>query len=81
MRIEISKSHSNVLLVSLKDNGVGVPSEISNPESIFEKGITTTSGSGLGLYNVRQLLQNINGTIELAESSFDGTTFEIKVYS
>ncbi|WP_426247252.1 ATP-binding protein [Pseudomonas sp. TWR3-1-1] len=81
MRIEISKSHSNVLLVSLTDNGVGVPNEISNSESIFEKGITTTSGSGLGLYNVRQLLQNINGTIELAESSFDGTTFEIKVYS
>ncbi|ODB34895.1 hypothetical protein A9L43_26120 [Pseudomonas mosselii] len=78
--IAIKKPQTNVLSITLKDNGTGVPAELPNSESIFEKGITTTSGSGLGLYNVRQLLQNINGTIELVETSYQGTTFEIKVY-
>lgn len=81
IEVTISKPQSNILAVVLKDNGVGLSSDISNPESIFEKGITTTSGSGLGLYNVRQLLQNINGTIELVESSYNGTTFEIRIYN
>ena len=79
--VEISKPQSNVLSITLKDNGIGISRDIPNQESIFEKGITTTSGSGLGLYNVRQLLQNINGTIDLVETSYNGTTFEIKVYN
>lgn len=81
VEITISKPHSNVLSILIKDDGNGVPAEIPDKESIFEKGITTTSGSGLGLYNVRQLLQNINGSIELLDTGFDGTTFEIRVYS
>ncbi|WP_210015246.1 ATP-binding protein [Pseudomonas palmensis] len=79
--IYIDKTQSNVLTVILKDDGIGISGEIINKESIFEKGVTTTSGSGLGLYNVRQLLQKINGTISLTSSSFTGTTFEIKVYN
>lgn len=79
--IEISKLQSNALRVFIKDDGVGLSDDIENSESIFEKGVTTTSGSGLGLYNVRQLLQNINGSIELVESGYSGTIFEIKVYN
>ncbi|NMY27858.1 ATP-binding protein [Pseudomonas sp. WS 5021] len=80
MAVTISKPQANVLSVVLKDNGVGLSSDVER-SSIFSKGVTTTSGSGLGLYNVRQLLQNINGTIELIETSFNGTTFEIRIYN
>lgn len=81
INVTISKPQTNVLSIILKDNGSGVPRDIPNRESIFEKGVTTTSGSGLGLYNVRQLLQNINGNINLIDTSYNGTTFEIKVYN
>lgn len=81
INIEISKPKPNILAITLKDNGTGLSADIFKPETIFDKGVTTTSGSGLGLYNVRQLLQNINGTIELIESGFDGTTFEIRIYN
>lgn len=81
IEVKISKLQSNVLSVLLKDNGSGISRDVLNHESIFEKGITTTSGSGLGLYNVRQLLQNINGTISLVETGYNGTIFEIKVYN
>lgn len=77
----ITKPHANVLSILISDDGHGISDEVDNKESIFEKGVTTTSGSGLGLYNVRQLLQNINGSVELVSSNHAGTTFEIKVYS
>ncbi|MFA1027820.1 ATP-binding protein [Pseudomonas syringae] len=79
--IDISKLQNNALRILVSDDGVGLSDEIDDSDSIFEKGITTTSGSGLGLYNVRQLLQNVNGAIELIDSDYSGTTFEIKVYS
>ncbi|PHN76467.1 ATP-binding protein [Pseudomonas syringae] len=81
VNIDISKLQTNALRILVSDDGVGLSDEIDDSDSIFEKGITTTSGSGLGLYNVRQLLQNVNGAIELIDSDYSGTTFEIKVYS
>ncbi|QVI84595.1 ATP-binding protein [Pseudomonas viridiflava] len=81
VEIEISKLQANAIRILVRDDGVGLSDEIDESETIFEKGVTTTSGSGLGLYNVRQLLQNVNGAIELIESDYSGTTFEIKVYS
>ncbi|RMQ26517.1 hypothetical protein ALQ07_102723 [Pseudomonas syringae pv. actinidiae] len=81
VNIDISKLQNNALRILVSDDGVGLSDEIDDSDSIFEKGITTTSGSGLGLYNVRQLLQNVNGAIELIDSDYSGTTFEIKVYS
>lgn len=78
--IKITKLQGNAISICLSDDGIGLSSDIFPPESIFEKGVTTTHGSGLGLYNVQQLLQNINGTISLIGSSHEGTVFEIKVY-
>jgi signal transduction histidine kinase len=79
--VNITKLQSNALRVLISDDGIGLSEDIDEPESIFQKGVTTTSGSGLGLYNVRQLLQNINGAIELVKSDHSGTTFEIRVYN
>jgi signal transduction histidine kinase len=70
--------HSIRILV--KDNGGGVPSEIHPQERIFEKGITTTSGSGLGLYHVRQLLESMQGNISLHSTDEYGSEFIIRIY-
>lgn len=54
------------LILDFSDNGNGLSSKISNPQTIFEMGITTTSGSGLGLYNAAQFVQKeLHGTIEV----------------
>lgn len=71
-------AHSIRILV--KDNGGGVPSEIHPQERIFEKGITTTSGSGLGLYHVRQLLESMQGNISLHGTDEYGSEFIIRIY-
>jgi C4-dicarboxylate-specific signal transduction histidine kinase len=43
-------------------------------------GYTTTGGSGLGLYHIRQVLGDMGGSIELAENdSGGGASFLIKL--
>lgn len=57
--------NDNDLEIVYKDDGDGLDKEIIDPETIFEKGITTTRGSGLGLYHVKRIVTEQNGTIEL----------------
>jgi signal transduction histidine kinase len=77
---ELFKTDSNVLNILVKDDGFGLDPSIIMPDSIFEKGVTTTHGSGLGLYHVRQLLEGMTSSILLKESNPKGTIFELKVY-
>ena len=45
------------------DDGNGLDASIKDIPSIFEKGITTTPGSGLGLYHSKQLISEMGGSI------------------
>lgn len=69
------------LMIRATDNGRGFTAG-TNKTQIFEMGYTTTLGSGLGLYHVRQVLGEMGGSIEL-EDIKDGkkTTFVIKIIS
>lgn len=68
----------HVCIIEISDNGGG----IENIEKIFEPYYTTKgvgSGLGLGLYQVRVLLENyFNGTIE-ASNTVLGAKFKIKI--
>lgn len=60
------KIKDSILYITIYDDGTGLSPAIQNPDSIFEKGITTTSGSGLGLYNVHHLItKEMGGEIAL----------------
>ena len=50
-----------------------------NFDKIFNFGFTTTSGSGIGLYHVLQIVEKMNGTIEVNDSLEKGSEFIIKV--
>lgn len=65
------------LEIIFSDSGKGVDSEIQ--EQMFDLGITTTSGSGIGLYTVRDLLNKLNGNIEFLGNNLvlSGATFGI----
>lgn len=59
-----------ILYITIYDDGPGLSSAIQNPDSIFEKGVTTTSGSGLGLYNVHHLItKEMGGEIVIIQDS------------
>ena len=67
------------LLIRVTDNGRGLAPG-TNKTRIFEMGYTTTNGSGLGLYHVRQVLGEIGGSIELEETEGKkGMTFVITI--
>ena len=58
------------------DNGSGIPSEIK--DKIFEPRFTTkTSGMGLGLGIVKNIIESHNGSIDYISKIDKGTTFTI----
>lgn len=76
--IDMTHNAKGQLTILFSDNGIGFKNYFSNVENIFEKGITTTKGSGLGLYHVRQVLNEMNGTIDIDLPS-ENTTFIIRI--
>ena len=75
---ELSSLDKTGLSIRVSDNGRGLK-QGTNKVRIFEMGYTTTQGSGLGLYHVRQVLGEMAGTIELDESASKGLAFLIKI--
>lgn len=66
------------LIVEYIDDGNGLHSSIINPSDIFEIGITTTSGSGLGLHHIKESLQRMkNSTIKVVKMD-NGIKFIIR---
>ena len=64
-------------IVSIKDTGKGIPKE--NYDKIFVPNFTTkTSGSGLGLAMVKNIIENHKGQIWFESQVDKGTTFYMK---
>lgn len=52
--------------IKVVDDGVGIDERRVDASKIFERGYTgSTNGTGLGLYSVRQILEEMKGSIEL----------------
>lgn len=79
VRFELAPFGKDGLLLRATDNGRGIKPGTDRAR-IFEMGYTSTQGSGLGLYHVRQVLGEMGGTIELEDSgSGKGASFLVKL--
>lgn len=67
------------VVVSIADNGPGLPEDLA--QDIFEPFYTTKeSGTGLGLFSCRRIVQNDhNGGIEFESVPGEGTTFFVRL--
>jgi signal transduction histidine kinase len=79
VKIEI---HNNIVSTSItvEDNGIGI--EENHSEKIFEMFYRATrhsTGSGLGLYIVKETLDKIGGTIYVESEHGIGTKFTVKI--
>lgn len=74
--VSVTQSESQVC-IAVKDNGIGIPEE--NKPKVFEPKFTTkSSGMGLGLAMVKNIVETFNGTITFESQQHIGTTFMIK---
>ena len=76
IHIQLSKKES-FYLVAVKDNGSGMTDEVK--EKVFQPNFTTKStGAGLGLAMVKQIVDSHQGKISFVSSHREGTTFFIE---
>lgn len=73
--VDVSEKDNNVIL-AIKDNGVGISEE--NRNKVFEPKFTTkSSGMGLGLAMVKNIVNTYNGSITFTSDKNNGTTFTV----
>jgi signal transduction histidine kinase len=72
------KLENNDLELVYVDDGKGLNKSIIDINSIFEMGITTTKGSGLGLYHVKEILKEMNNSLVNAYHQDIGIKFIIR---
>lgn len=82
-RVEISvKEDKDTLSISITDTGIGIePTEISNIFNAYYRGASVTKipGEGIGLYVVKENLNQLNATIDVQSTIGKGSTFTIKL--
>ena len=77
---DITAPDKKSLEINVADNGTGFSGVTEEDLArIFELGFSRTSGSGLGLYHVRQALGEMDGSISVVDSYKNGAKFNIKV--
>lgn len=69
-------SLDGMVKITVKDNGIGISED--NKSKVFEPKFTTkTSGMGLGLAMVKNIVETYNGTINFISEKGKGTTFTV----
>jgi len=67
---------NHIIWVRIKDNGMGIPEEMQN--KMFHPNFTTkSSGMGIGLSIVHNIIESAGGTINFKTRQGEGTTFII----
>ena len=67
-------------IVQIQDNGSGIPAE--RPTKIFDmfyRATEDSQGSGLGLYIAKEAVEKMKGSIAVASTYGQGTTFTITI--
>ncbi len=75
--IELTDDSKNVIII-VSDNGHGITDE--NKPKVFEPKFTTkTSGMGLGLAMIKNIIETYNGNITFTSNEGEGSTFKVRL--
>jgi signal transduction histidine kinase len=80
LELAITRPDENELMITVHDDGPGLSKEISPQESIFNAGVTTTSGSGLGLFHVKQTIEQLGGQVSIDKNYKVGFGVVIRLF-
>lgn len=70
------RSENDTIVICVIDNGIGI-SELNNIKVFEPKFTTKTSGMGLGLAMVKNIVETYNGSITFTSEHGKGTTFKV----
>jgi two-component system, sensor histidine kinase and response regulator len=74
------KTDEDNATIEIEDNGIGIDKEhLENIFNMFFRGAHKNSGSGVGLYVVKEALNKLNGKISVHSETNKGTTFTIDI--
>lgn len=68
---------SETLMIDFEDDGIGIPEK--NRDLIFNFGFTTTSGSGLGLFHSKEIINKMGWEIVLRSDYKKGAKFTLTI--
>ena len=74
------KTSATQCMLTFSDNGIGIPQQ--NQERVFEMFYRATSlrtGSGLGLYIVKEMLHKLDGRMHLTSQQGIGTSITLEI--
>jgi len=77
INVQISSQASNFVVVTVTDTGAGIPTEIL--PFIFERGVTGSGGTGMGLAISKGIMASHGGEIEIESKLGEGTTAFFKI--
>jgi signal transduction histidine kinase len=73
--IELTDDSKNVIII-VSDNGHGI-SEVNKPKVFEPKFTTKTSGMGLGLAMIKNIIETYNGNITFTSNEGEGSIFKV----
>jgi len=78
--VRVDATHSpHQVTICIEDNGPGIDQSLL-PEALFQPLKTTkASGSGIGLWQVKQLVTSLNGTIHAENTPDGGAAFTVRL--
>jgi PAS domain S-box-containing protein len=77
IKVRVTPTH---VAVQLKDNGQGIEWSLKDRVwDMFFRATTRSTGTGLGLYIVRSMVEKLKGNISFESTSNNGTTFLLAV--
>lgn len=67
-------------LIRVEDNGRGIPeTHLPRIFEMFFRGYEQSTGSGIGLYIVKEIVEKLNGSIQVESTEGQGTVFTVKI--
>jgi signal transduction histidine kinase len=79
--IKISgKTDKDYTYMRVEDNGIGIPAQYHGRIfDMFFRLANNGAGSGIGLYIVKEIVEKMQGIIEIDSNEGKGTTFMVKL--
>lgn len=74
IKIIVDDSNEEYYHLILSDDGKGISDAITDINTVFDFGVTTTNGSGLGLYYAQKQMKELKGIISIKENNDTGVS-------